>query len=64
VKLSFLSRPKVLLLYFPRLDVGSQDKPSVNELVKSSTDNLKVAGVWVGNASSIFQRRMAKNFVA
>ncbi len=53
-KRSFLSRPKVLLRYFPRLAVGSQDKPSVNELVMSITDNFKVAGVWAGKGELNF----------
>lgn len=53
-ELSFLSRPKVLLRYFPRLAVGTQDKPSVNELVMSITDNVKVAGVWVGKGELNF----------
>jgi acetoacetate decarboxylase len=46
--LSLLSRPTVLLRYFPRLAVGYQDKPAVNELAMSITDNLTVADAWVG----------------
>jgi hypothetical protein len=46
--LSLLSRPTVLLRYFPRLGAGYQDKPAVNELAMSITDNLTVADAWVG----------------
>ena len=46
--LSLLSRPTVLLRYFPRLAAGYQDKPAVNELAMSVTDNLTVADAWVG----------------
>jgi acetoacetate decarboxylase len=46
--LSLLSRPTVLLRYFPRLAAGYQDKPAVNELAMSITDNLTVADAWVG----------------
>jgi acetoacetate decarboxylase len=48
--LSLLSRPTVLLRYFPRLAAGYQDKPAVNELAMSITDNLTVAQAWVGEA--------------
>ncbi len=44
----FLRRPTVLLRYFPRLAVGFHDKPAVNELAMSITDNLTVAGAWIG----------------
>jgi acetoacetate decarboxylase len=46
--LSLLSRPTVLLRYFPRLAAGYHNKPAVNELAMSITDNLTVAGAWVG----------------
>jgi acetoacetate decarboxylase len=46
--LSLLSRPTVLLRYFPRLAAGYQDKPAVNELAMSVTDNLTVVDAWVG----------------
>jgi acetoacetate decarboxylase len=46
--LSFLKRPAVLLRYFPRLAAGFQDKPAVNELAMSVTDNLTVVGAWIG----------------
>jgi hypothetical protein len=46
--LSLLGRPTVLLRYFPRLAAGYQDKPAVNELTMSITDNLTVAEAWIG----------------
>ena len=48
--LSLLNRPTVLLRYFPRLAAGYQDKPAVNELAMSITDNLTVVQAWVGEA--------------
>ena len=52
--LSLLSRPTVLLRYFPRLAAGHQDKPAVNELAMSITDNLTVAGAWIGKGELNF----------
>jgi acetoacetate decarboxylase len=52
--LSFLGRPAVLLRYFPRLAAGYQDKPAVNELAMSITDNLTVAGAWIGKGELNF----------
>jgi Acetoacetate decarboxylase (ADC) len=46
--LSVLSRPRVLLRYFPRIAAGYLDKPAVNELTMSITDNLTVAEAWTG----------------
>jgi Acetoacetate decarboxylase (ADC) len=46
--LSLLSRPTVLLRYFPRLAAGYQDKPAVNELAMSITENITVADAWIG----------------
>jgi acetoacetate decarboxylase len=46
--LSLMSRPMVLLRYFPRLSAGLQDKPAVNELAMSITDDLTVTDAWVG----------------
>jgi acetoacetate decarboxylase len=46
--LSLLSRPTVLLRYFPRLAAGYHDRPAVNELTMSITDNLTVAEAWIG----------------
>jgi hypothetical protein len=37
-----------LLGYFPRLAAGYQDRPAVNELAMSITDNLTIAGAWIG----------------
>jgi hypothetical protein len=37
-----------LLRYFPRLAAGHQDKPAVNELAMSITDNLTIADAWTG----------------
>jgi hypothetical protein len=59
--MSLLSRPAVLSRYFPRLAAGYQDKPTVNELAMSITANLTVAGAWIGKASLIFRKRLAKN---
>ena len=52
--LSLLSRPTVLLRYFPRLAAGYQDKPAVNELVMSITDKLTVLGAWIGKGELNF----------
>jgi acetoacetate decarboxylase len=52
--LSLLSRPTVLLRYFPRLAAGYQDKPAVDELAMSITDNLTVANAWVGEGQLYF----------
>ena len=52
--LSLLSRPTVLLRYFPRLAAGYQDKPAVNELVMSITDELTVVGAWIGKGELNF----------
>jgi hypothetical protein len=52
--MSLLSRPTVLLRYFPRLAAGYQDKPAVNELAMSITDNLTVAGAWIGKGELNF----------
>jgi Acetoacetate decarboxylase (ADC) len=46
--LSLLSRPTVLLRYFPRLVAGYHDHPAVNELTMSITDKLSVADAWIG----------------
>src|SRR6266852_3878121 len=52
--LFLLSRPTVLLRYFPRLAAGYQDKPAVNELAMSITDNLTVADAWIGKGELKF----------
>jgi acetoacetate decarboxylase len=43
-----------LLRYFPRLAAGYQDKPAVNELVMSITDELTVVGAWIGKGELNF----------
>ena len=45
-----LRRPTVNRRYFPRLTAGRHNDPAVNELVMAVTDNLKVVGVWSGEA--------------
>jgi acetoacetate decarboxylase len=52
--MSLLSRPTVLLRYFPRLAAGYQDKPAVNELAMSITDKLTVVGAWSGKGELNF----------
>src|SRR5256886_7134311 len=52
--LSLLSRPTVLLRYFPRLVAGYQDKPAGNELAMSVTDELTVVGAWIGKGELNF----------
>jgi acetoacetate decarboxylase len=52
--LSLISRPTVLLRYFPRLATEYQDKPAVNELAMSITDNLTVVGAWIGEGELNF----------
>jgi acetoacetate decarboxylase len=36
--------------YFPQLAAGRPQKPPVNELTLSLTDNLKIVDVWAGSA--------------
>ena len=36
--------------YFPQLAAGRQQKPPVNELTLSLTDNLAIVDVWAGSA--------------
>jgi hypothetical protein len=43
-------RPTVMRRYFPQLAAGYQDKPAVNELTMSLTDNLAIVDVWAGSA--------------
>jgi Acetoacetate decarboxylase (ADC) len=52
--ISLLCRPTVLLRYFPRLAAGYQNKPAVNELAILITDNLIVAGAWIGKGELNF----------
>jgi hypothetical protein len=43
------SRPTANLRWFPQLAAGKYDKPAVNELVLSITDNLKIVEMWTGD---------------
>ncbi|MET3965283.1 acetoacetate decarboxylase family protein [Bradyrhizobium sp. S3.9.1] len=52
--LSLVGRPTVLLRYFPSLVAGRRDKPAVDELAMSVTDNLTVAGAWIGTGELNF----------
>ena len=49
-----LLRPTVNRRYFPRLSADRHDDPAVNELVMAVTDELKVVGVWSGEADLSF----------
>lgn len=44
------NRPTVMRRYFPQLVAGRQDKPAVDELTMSLTDNLNIVDVWAGAA--------------
>src|ERR1700759_2980880 len=44
------NRPTTMRRYFPQLAAGSQDKPPVDELTMSLTDNLAIVDVWTGSA--------------
>ena len=44
------NRPTTIRRYFPQLVAGRQDKPSVDELTLSLTDNLAIVDVWAGSA--------------
>jgi Acetoacetate decarboxylase (ADC) len=43
-------RPTTMRRYFPQLAAGRQDKPPVDELTMSLTDNLAIVDVWAGSA--------------
>lgn len=43
-------RPTTMRRYFPQLAVDRQDKPPVDELTMSLTDNLAIVDVWAGSA--------------
>jgi hypothetical protein len=45
------NRPTALLRYFPTLVAGKHDKPAVNELTLSVTDDLKMVDLWIGEGS-------------
>jgi acetoacetate decarboxylase len=44
------NRPTTMRRYFPQLAADRQDKPAVNELTMSLTDNLAIVNVWSGSA--------------
>jgi hypothetical protein len=43
-------RPTTMRRYFPQLAAGGQQKPPVDELTMSLTDNLAIVDVWAGSA--------------
>lgn len=43
-------RPTVMRRYFPQLAAGYHEKPAVNELTMSLTDDLAIVDVWAGPA--------------
>ncbi|WP_179402801.1 acetoacetate decarboxylase family protein [Burkholderia guangdongensis] len=51
---SLLTRPTVNRRFFPSLAAGAHDKPAVDELVLSVTDNLTLADAWSGDAELLF----------
>lgn len=44
------NRPTVMRRYFPRLDGKAYDKPAVDQLTLSLTDNLHLVDLWSGEA--------------
>lgn len=44
------NRPTTIRRYFPQLVAGAQDKPAVDELTLSLTDDLAIVDVWTGPA--------------
>lgn len=46
---TLFNRPTTMLRYFPTLVAGRHDKPAVNELTLSLTDNLALVNLWVGD---------------
>ncbi|MGX7002246.1 acetoacetate decarboxylase family protein [Caballeronia sp. KNU42] len=44
------NRPTTMRRYFPQLAAGHQDKPPVDELTMSLTDNLAIVDLWSGTA--------------
>src|ERR1700752_2778176 len=44
------NRPTTMRRYFPQLAADHQDKPPVDELTMSLTDNLAIVDVWAGTA--------------
>jgi acetoacetate decarboxylase len=44
------NRPTTMRRYFPQLAANGRDKPPVDELTMSLTDNLAIVDVWAGSA--------------
>jgi acetoacetate decarboxylase len=44
------NRPTAMRRYFPQLTAGRHEKPAVDELTLSVTDDLTIVDVWVGSA--------------
>jgi acetoacetate decarboxylase len=44
------NRPTTMRRYFPQLAAGGQQRPPVDELTMSLTDNLAIVDVWAGSA--------------
>ncbi|MFZ0553103.1 MAG: acetoacetate decarboxylase family protein [Steroidobacteraceae bacterium] len=44
------NRPTTMRRYFPQLSAGKQNRPPVDELTMSLTDNLAIVDTWVGTA--------------
>ena len=51
---TLFNRPSAQLRYFPRLEKDKLDKPAVNELTLSITDNLQIVDLWTGAAEISF----------
>jgi acetoacetate decarboxylase len=47
---TIFNRPTTMRRYFPQLAAGGQNKPPVDELTMSLTDNLAIVDVWAGSA--------------
>jgi acetoacetate decarboxylase len=47
---TIFNRPTVMRRYFPQLSAGLQEKPAVDELTMSLTDDLAIVDVWAGSA--------------
>lgn len=47
---SVFNRPTTMRRYFPQLAAGEWDKPPVDELTMSLTDNLAIVDLWGGSA--------------
>src|SRR5258707_13839662 len=51
---TLFNRPTALLRYFPRLEKDRRNKPAVNELTLSLTDELQMVNLWTGEAEIDF----------